>query len=216
MNLLIVGAPGAGKGTMAELIIKEYGIVHVSTGNMLREAIANKLEVGLAAQSYMEKGALVPDSIIHDIILERLSRDDMDKGFMFDGYPRTLNQAEDLDVILKSINKKIDVVINLDIEDEELVKRITGRRLCPKCGEIYNIYSKPSVKENVCDKCGSELTTRKDDNLESLTVRLNEYHHNTEPVLGYYKKMDIVKDVNAKRSANEVFEDIKSILEGIK
>ena len=121
MNLLIVGAPGAGKGTMAELIIKEYGIVHVSTGNMLREAIANKLEVGLAAQSYMEKGALVPDSIIHDIILERLSRDDMDKGFMFDGYPRTLNQAEDLDVILKSINKKIDVVINLDIEDEELV-----------------------------------------------------------------------------------------------
>lgn len=215
MNLLIIGAPGAGKGTMSDLILKNFNLVHVSTGDMLRGAVKNGTPVGLKAQEYMNKGALVPDEIIHDIIVERFSQDDIDNGFLFDGYPRTRTQAEDLDVILKQLNKKIDCVINLDIEDEVLIKRITGRRLCPTCGEIYNIYSKAPKVEGKCDKCGSDLRQRKDDNLESLTVRLEEYHKNTQPVIEYYKAMGIVKHVDGSRNADDVFNDIKTILEGL-
>ena len=215
MNLLIIGAPGAGKGTMSDLLIDNYHLVHVSTGDMLRAAVKAGTPVGLKAQEYMNKGALVPDEVIHDIIVERLSQDDVNDGFLFDGYPRTLNQAEDLDLILKQINKKIDRVINLDIEDEELIKRITGRRLCPTCGEIFNIYYKAPAKEGVCDKCGADLIQRKDDNLESLTVRLEEYHKNTQPVIEYYEAADIVSHINAKQGVNEVFEDIKAALEGL-
>lgn len=215
MNLLIIGAPGAGKGTMSDLILKNFNLVHVSTGDMLRGAVKNGTPVGLKAQEYMNKGALVPDEIIHDIIVERFSQDDIDNGFLFDGYPRTRAQAEDLDVILKQLNKKIDCVINLDIEDEVLIKRITGRRLCPTCGEIYNIYSKAPKVEGKCDKCGSDLSQRKDDNLESLTVRLEEYHKNTQPVIEYYEVMGIVKHVDGSRNADDVFNDIKTILEGL-
>ena len=215
MNLLIIGAPGAGKGTMSDLLINNYHLVHVSTGDMLRAAVKAGTPVGLKAQEYMNKGALVPDEVIHDIIVERLSQDDVNDGFLFDGYPRTLNQAKDLDLILKEINKKIDRVINLDIEDEELIKRITGRRLCPTCGEIFNIYYKAPAKEGICDKCGAELIQRKDDNLESLTVRLEEYHKNTQPVIEYYEAADIVSHINAKQGVNEVYEDIKAALEGL-
>ncbi|MBQ1482575.1 MAG: adenylate kinase [Erysipelotrichaceae bacterium] len=215
MNLLIIGAPGAGKGTMSDLLINNFHLVHVSTGDMLRAAVKAGTPVGLKAQEYMNKGALVPDEVIHDIIVERLSQDDVNDGFLFDGYPRTLNQAEDLDAILKQIGKKIDRVINLDIEDEELIKRITGRRLCPTCGEIFNIYYKAPAKEGVCDKCGADLIQRKDDNLESLTVRLEEYHKNTQPVIEYYEAADIVSHINAKQGVNEVFEDIKAALEGL-
>ena len=215
MNLLIIGAPGAGKGTMSELLIDTYHLVHVSTGDMLRAAVKAGTPVGLKAQEYMNKGALVPDEVIHDIIVERLSQDDVNDGFLFDGYPRTLAQAEDLDLILKQINKKIDRVINLDIEDEELIKRITGRRLCPTCGEIFNIYYKAPAKEGFCDKCGAELIQRKDDNLESLTVRLEEYHKNTQPVIEYYEAAGIVSHINAKQGVNEVYEDIKAALEGL-
>ena len=147
MNLLIIGAPGAGKGTVSDRIINDYELVHVSTGDMLREAVKNGTPVGLQAQGYMNRGELVPDEVIHDIIVERLSRDDVDAGFLFDGYPRTKNQAVDLDEILKQLDKKVDCVIDLDIDDEDLIKRITGRRLCPDCGEIYNIYYKPSKTE---------------------------------------------------------------------
>ena len=215
MNLLIIGAPGAGKGTMSDLLIDNYHLVHVSTGDMLRAAVKAGTPVGLKAQEYMNKGALVPDEVIHDIIVERLSQDDVNDGFLFDGYPRTLAQAEDLDLILKQINKKIDLVINLDIEDEELIKRITGRRLCPTCGEIFNIYYKAPAKEGVCDKCGAKLIQRKDDNLESLTVRLEEYHKNTQPVIEYYEAAGIVSHINAKQGVNEVYEDIKAALEGL-
>ena len=215
MNLLIIGAPGAGKGTMSDLILDNYKLVHVSTGDMLREAVKNKTEVGLKAQEYMNKGELVPDEVIHDIIVERLSRDDIDAGFLFDGYPRTENQAIDLDDILKELDKKIDCVINLNIPDSELIKRITGRRLCPACGEIYNIYFNPSNVEGKCDKCGADLIQRKDDNLESLEVRLSEYHKNTQPVIEYYDKFGIVKNVDASKAIAEVFDDVKTILEGL-
>ena len=213
MNLLIIGAPGAGKGTMSELILEKYGLIHVSTGDMLREAVRQQTEVGLKAQDYMNRGALVPDEIIHDIILERFSRDDMDAGFLFDGYPRTEAQAEDLTSILSELNKQVDQVINLNIEDELLVKRITGRRLCPNCGEIYNIYFSPTKEEGICDKCGSEIIQRKDDNLESLTKRLEEYHKNTQPVIEYYEKMGIVEHVDASKNVPEVFGEVEAILE---
>ena len=215
MNLLIIGAPGAGKGTMSDLILKKYGLVHVSTGDMLRAAVKNETPVGLKAQEYMNKGELVPDEIIHDIIVERLSQDDIDAGFLFDGYPRTKNQAVDLDNIMQEIGKKIDAVINLNIDDEELIKRITGRRLCPTCGEIYNIYFFPSKQENKCDKCSSELIQRKDDNLDSLKVRLSEYHNNTQPVIEYYEGLDLVRHIDAKQDIEKVFADIDAILEGI-
>ena len=215
MNLLIIGAPGAGKGTVSDRIINDYELVHVSTGDMLREAVKNGTPVGLAAQGYMNRGELVPDEVIHDIIVERLSRDDVDAGFLFDGYPRTKNQAIDLDEILKQLGKKVDCVIDLEIADEDLIKRITGRRLCPDCGEIYNIYYTPSQKEGVCDKCGGTLIQRKDDNLESLQVRLSEYHKNTQPVIEYYEKMGIVRRVDASKGKDEVYDDVKNILEGL-
>ena len=215
MNLLIIGAPGAGKGTMSDLLINTYHLVHVSTGDMLRAAVKAGTPVGLKAQEYMNKGALVPDEVIHDIIVERLSQDDIKAGFLFDGYPRTIAQAQDLDQILKEIGLKIDAVINLNIEDDELIKRITGRRLCPTCGEIFNIYYKAPAKEGVCDKCGAELITRKDDNLDSLTVRLQEYHKNTQPVIEYYEKAGLVANVDAKQGVDEVFGDIRKLLEGL-
>ena len=213
MNLLIIGAPGAGKGTMSENIIDDYHLIHVSTGDMLREAVKNGTAVGLKAQEYMNKGELVPDETIHDIIVERFSKDDIDAGFLFDGYPRTYAQAVDLDEILKQLNKKLDCVINMNIDDQKLIERITGRRLCPTCGEIYNIYSRPSKVEGVCDECGADLIQRKDDNLESLNVRLSEYHKKTQPVIEYYEKLGIVKHVDASQSQEQVYEDIRKILE---
>lgn len=215
MNLLIIGAPGAGKGTVSESIIEDFKLTHVSTGNMLREAVKNETAVGLKAQEYMNRGELVPDEIIHDIIVERFSMDDMDAGFLFDGYPRTKAQAIDLDEILKQVDKKVDCVINLDIEDKQLIERITGRRLCPTCGEIYNIYSEPSKVEGICDKCGDSLIQRKDDNLESLSVRLSEYHKNTQPVIEYYDQFNIVRHVDASQSIEDVYSSVKQILEGL-
>lgn len=215
MNLLIIGAPGAGKGTMSDILIKNFDLVHISTGDMLREAVRNETPVGKIAQGYMNAGALVPDEVIHDIIVERLSKDDLDNGFLFDGYPRTKAQAEDLSLILEQLGKKIDAVINLDIPDEDLIKRITGRRLCPACGEIYNIYFKKPSKEGFCDKCGAELIQRKDDNLESLEVRLSEYHKNTQPLIEYYEEKGLVKNTDASKGVDVVFEEIRSFLEGL-
>lgn len=216
MNLLIIGAPGVGKGTMSNLIIDKYNVTHVSTGDMLRQAIADKTPVGLQAAEYMNTGKLVPDEIIHDIIVERLSKDDIKKGFLFDGYPRTLSQAIDLSKILDELNMKIDAVINLELADEIISKRITGRRTCPDCGAIYNIYFTPSKVEGVCDNCGGKLSTRKDDNLESLKIRLDEFYKNTRPVIDYYKQADLVKLINADQQLESEFADIQKVLEGMK
>ena len=212
MNILIMGAPGTGKGTMSALIKEHYDVVHVSTGDMLRQAVAEKTEVGLKAQEYMNKGALVPDEVIHDIILERLAKDDIKKGFLFDGYPRTLEQAIDLDKILESLNMKIDHIIDLKVDDEILKDRITGRRTCKDCKEIYHIKNKPSKVEGVCDVCGGELIQRKDDTLEALSTRLEAYYASTKPVIEYYEKTGLVKTIDASKKAEEVFEYIKSVL----
>ena len=216
MNLLIIGAPGVGKGTMSNILVNDYSLVHVSTGDMLRAAIANETEVGKLASSYMNKGQLVPDEVIHNIIVERLSQDDIKSGFLFDGYPRTEAQAIDLSKILDELNMKIDAVINLTIEDEVVIKRITGRRTCPKCGEIYNIYFNAPSKDNVCDKCGEQLSLRKDDNLDSLKIRLSEFHKNTQPVIDYYQNLGLVKNINGNQTIEKEYKDIQEVLEGLK
>ncbi len=214
MNLLIIGAPGTGKGTMSEKIVSEYDVVHISTGDMLREAVSSKSELGLKVTEYMEKGMLVPDEIIHDLIAERLGKDDIKKGFLFDGYPRTLAQAKDLDVILNSLGMKIDSVIDLDLDDEVLKNRITGRRVCKNCKSIYHITNKPSKVDGVCDVCGGTLEQRKDDTLEALSTRLDAYYASTEPVIEFYKEKGLVKTINADQNPEKVFADIKIGLGG--
>ena len=216
MNLLIIGAPGVGKGTMSRLLVAHYKLVHVSTGDMLRQAIADQTPVGKLASTYMEKGQLVPDEVIHDIIVERLKQDDIKRGFLFDGYPRTVAQAIDLSKILEELNMKIDGVLNLQVDDEVVIKRITGRRICNKCGAIYNIYYNAPKVEGVCDHCADTLQIRKDDNLESLKVRLAEFHNNTSPVIEYYTKENLVHNINADQDREDEFKDIQKILEGLK
>lgn len=214
MNLLIMGAPGTGKGTMSNRIVENYKVVHISTGDMLRASIAKGSPIGLEAQTYMNSGKLVPDSIIHDIIVERLKEKDIENGFLMDGYPRTLEQAEDLSKILDEVGKKVDLVINLHVDEEILKERITGRRLCKKCGAIYHIKTRPSKVEGICDECGSPLTVRKDDTLESLSVRLKEYHDNTEPVMEYYRKQNLVAEIDASKPIDEVFANVVKAIEG--
>lgn len=216
MNILIMGAPGTGKGTMSQLIKEHYDVVHVSTGDMLRQAVENKTTLGLKVQEYMSAGALVPDEVIHNIILERLAKDDIKKGFLFDGYPRTVKQAIDLDEILGKLNMNIDCIINLDVDVEILKERITGRRTCRNCKEIYHIKNMPPKVEGTCDLCGGELITREDDTLEALMKRLDEYYASTKPVIDYYEKTGLVHNIDGGRDANEVFEDIKAILGGSK
>ena len=215
MNLLIIGAPGTGKGTMSNLIIKDYEVAHVSTGDMLRAAISAQTEVGLLAKSYMDKGQLVPDETIHSVITEYFDNNKSKSGFLFDGYPRTVKQAEDFDEILKSEGMILDKVICLSLDDEVLKNRITGRRVCPDCKEIYHITNKPSKVEGTCDKCGGKLVQRSDDTLEALEKRLVAYYEQTRPVVDYYEEKNLVSYINADQEAEKVYEDIKKVLEAI-
>lgn len=212
MNLLLVGAPGSGKGTMSEFLVKEFGLTHISTGDMLRQSIANKTEVGLKAQTYMNVGQLVPDYIIHDVIVERFSCNDFKVGFLMDGYPRTLPQAEDLDQILKSLNNKIDLVINLDVAEEVLLERITGRRTCSKCKAIYHIKNHPPKVKDICDHCGQALTQRVDDTAASLKTRLIAYNKLTKPIIAYYHQQGLVVTLNGNRQADCVYQEIVKLL----
>ena len=215
MNLLIIGAPGSGKGTMSKFIVEDYKVRHVSTGDMLRQAVKDQTEVGIKAKSYMDNGELVPDAIINDIIVEFLKNEEMPNGFLFDGYPRTLAQAEALSEILKSVDKKIDAVINLNIATDILVKRTEGRRLCSNCGASFNIFFSAPKQEGVCDKCGGDLYIRTDDNAESLKMRLDEFYKNTQPVVEYYEKLGLILEINANQDRYVVYDDIKKALEGI-
>ena len=187
-----MGPAGAGKGTMSDLILKEYDIPHISTGDMLRDNVRNNTELGNLAKSYMDAGNLVPDDVIIAMVEKRLQEDDCQKGYLLDGFPRTLVQAEAFEKIENKIGKPVECVIALEVGFDTLVERITGRRICPKCGAIYHIHNKPSKVEGICDVCGSELTQRKDDTVEQLTVRMDGYEKSTKPVIDFYDKRGIV------------------------
>lgn len=188
MNLILLGAPGAGKGTQAQYLIDTYNIPQISTGDMLREAIKNQTAVGIEAKSFMDRGELVPDSVILEIIRERLLQDDCKKGFILDGFPRTIAQAEGLSEMLKSLGTSIDKVILFEVANDVLIERLTGRRVCGSCGASFHmVFNKPG-KEGVCDRCGAELIQRKDDNLETATNRLSVYENQTAPLIHFYEK----------------------------
>ncbi|MBR3357780.1 MAG: adenylate kinase [Solobacterium sp.] len=212
MNILIMGPAGAGKGTMSELILQEYDIPHISTGDMLRENVRNNTELGKEAKSYMEAGKLVPDDVINAMVEKRLQEPDCQKGYLLDGFPRTLVQAEAFSAIAEKIGKPIESVIALEVDFEVLKDRITGRRICPKCGAIYHIRNHPSKVEGICDNCGSELSQRKDDTVEQLIVRMDEYEKSTKPVIDFYEARGVVTHVNAAKDKTVVFEEIKEAL----
>lgn len=212
MNIIFMGPPGAGKGTQSEKIIETYKIPHISTGDMFRAAIKNETALGLEAKSYMDAGKLVPDELTVGIVKERLLENDCENGFLFDGFPRTINQAIALDKILAEMDKKIDIVINIDVPFNVLLERLVSRRMCKDCGTSYHLEFKPPKIAGICDKCGGQLYQRSDDNEESATVRLKTYTDETKPLIDFYLKQGILKEVNGLQAVDDVFKDIESII----
>jgi len=208
MNLMVFGAPGAGKGTQAKFLIEKYGIPQISTGDILRAAIADKTDMGMEAKNYMDAGGLVPDSTIIGIIKDRLAQDDCKKGFILDGFPRTLGQAEALEELMAKMNISLDKVISLNVPDELIVGRITGRRVCVSCGASFHVEFNPSKKENVCDYCDGELIIRKDDNAETVKSRLSAYHDQTAPLIDFYTKMGVMIELDGTKDVSEVTADM--------
>ena len=204
MKIIMLGAPGAGKGTQAKMLAEKYGIPHISTGDIFRANIKNGTELGAKAKEYMDKGLLVPDELVVDLVKDRLQQDDCKNGFLLDGFPRTIFQAEKLDEFLSESNLKMDIVINLKVEKEALIKRLTGRRVCKDCGASYHIVNIPPKKEGVCDICGGELIQRKDDNIETVENRINVYEEQTAPLIGYYKEAGSLVDFDGEASLDEV------------
>ena len=214
MNILIMGGPGAGKGTMSARIVEKFNVDHISTGDIFRSEIGNGTALGLEAKSYMDKGLLVPDELVNNMVKSYLENlEDKKNGYLLDGYPRTLDQAKAFDALAGDSDLAIDKVIAMEIDFDVLAGRITGRRICKDCGEIYHIESKPSKLEGKCDKCGGELYQRKDDTVESLTVRLDEYSKQTAPVLDYYAEKGIVNKINADQPIESVWSDVLKALE---
>lgn len=208
MNLILFGAPGAGKGTQAVELARRFNLIHISTGEIFREAIAEHSEMGEIANSYISKGNLVPDDITVKIVKERLAQEDCKNGFILDGFPRTLPQAECLDQICLELNINIDHVIDIEVNEDELIRRLSGRRVCKSCGASYHIDFNPSKVENVCDKCNGELYTRKDDEKESVAVRLKTYKSSTMPLINYYVNKGILVEINGQQEINDVLNEI--------
>ena len=209
MNLILLGAPGAGKGTQAELLVKKLSIPAISTGNMLREAMAKGTELGKKAKQYMDEGALVPDELILGIVADRVAQSDCAKGFILDGVPRTLAQAE----ALEAKGVRIDHVISIEVDDSEIESRMTGRRVCPKCGASYHVVAKPPKVDGVCDSCGGELIIRKDDKPETIKDRLAVYHEQTAPLADYYRKAGKLFTVDGTQEISAITAQLLSILE---
>lgn len=209
MKIILLGAPGAGKGTQAQEICKEYKIISISTGDMIREALRSGTEIGLKAKSYIDSGNLVPDEVVIEIVDERLKREDCKNGFVLDGFPRTIPQAEALD----SMGVEIDCVVDLEVKDDVIIKRMSGRRVCEKCGKTYHTVNKPSKIEGVCDVCTGALIQRKDDHIDTVKTRLETYHKETEPLKGYYEAQGKLKLINCP---DDIDGTTKLVLEALK
>jgi adenylate kinase len=212
LNIVLLGPPGAGKGTQAELIVKKYGIPQISTGDIFRANIKNGTELGKKAKEYMDKGELVPDELVVDLVNDRLEKDDCKDGFMLDGFPRTVFQAEELTKIMTAKNLSINYVLNIDVAPEKLIDRIAGRRVCKSCGATYNVNTKPTSKEGICDACGGEVYQRADDNKETVANRINVYFDQTAPLIEYYEKIGNLATINGDQAMDKVFSDITKVL----
>lgn len=212
MNIVLLGPPGAGKGTQAKRMIDEYGIPQISTGDMLRAALKAGTELGLEAKKYMDKGELVPDSVVVGLVKERIQEPDCAKGYMLDGFPRNVSQAETLDGMLSELGQKIDHVVSIEVPDEELVKRLTGRRTCRDCGAGYHVMFDPPKKDGVCDKCGGELYQRDDDNETTVKSRLEVYNSQTKPLIDYYEGQSKIRGVDGVGDMAEIFQRITTVL----
>ncbi|MBD5088118.1 MAG: adenylate kinase [Clostridiales bacterium] len=213
MKIIMLGAPGAGKGTQAKRIAEKYNIPHISTGDIFRANIKNGTELGKKAKTYMDQGLLVPDELVVDLVVDRVAQDDAKNGYVLDGFPRTIPQAEALDAALEKINDKVDYAIDVDVPDSNIIDRMSGRRACVGCGGTYHIVYNPTKAEDVCDACGGQLILRDDDKPETVENRLKVYHDQTQPLIDYYTKKSILKSVDGTKDMNEVFENIVKILE---
>ena len=212
MKIIMLGAPGAGKGTQAKQIADKYKIPHISTGDIFRANIKNNTELGQKAKQYMDQGLLVPDELTCDLVMDRIKQDDCKNGFILDGFPRTIPQAEALNAALDKINEKMDYAINVDVPDENIVNRMGGRRCCLNCGATYHVVTIPTKVEGICDRCGSPVVLRDDDKPETVQKRLTVYHDQTQPLIDYYEKQSILKTVDGTKSMEAVFDDITAIL----
>ncbi|MGN0347689.1 MAG: adenylate kinase [Lachnospiraceae bacterium] len=212
MKIVMLGAPGAGKGTQAKMIAEKYSVPHISTGDIFRANIKNGTELGKEAKTYMDKGALVPDELTVRILLDRVAQPDCVNGYVLDGFPRTIPQAEVLDAELTKLNEKIDYAINVEVPDENIIKRMSGRRACVTCGATYHVEHIPPKKEGICDKCGSELILRDDDKEETVKNRLSVYHEQTQPLIDFYNNKGVLKNVDGTVEMMQVFEAITKIL----
>lgn len=212
MKIIMLGAPGAGKGTQAKKIAEKYGIPHISTGDIFRTNIKNGTELGQKAKTYMDQGLLVPDELVVDLVVDRVKQDDCEKGYVLDGFPRTIPQAEALDKALETLGQKVDYAINVEVPDENIVNRMSGRRACVGCGATYHIVYAPTKTEDICDKCGSNLILRDDDKPETVKKRLDVYHDQTQPLIDYYTKAGILREVDGTIDIEDVFGEIVKIL----
>ncbi|WP_102349450.1 adenylate kinase [Bacillus sp. Marseille-P3661] len=216
MNLVLMGLPGAGKGTQAERIVAKYDIPHISTGDMFRAAIKEGTELGLKAKSFIDQGALVPDEVTIGIVRERLGKDDCKKGFLLDGFPRTVPQAEALEELLTDLDRQINYVVYIEVDQSKLMDRLTGRRICKDCGATYHMVFNPPTKEGVCDKCGGELYQRADDNAETVENRLEVNMKQTQPLLDFYENKGYLRSINGDQHIDDVFKDLDQLLGGLR
>ena len=212
MKIIMLGAPGAGKGTQAKMIADKYAIPHISTGDIFRANIKNGTELGQKAKTYMDQGLLVPDELVVDLVVDRVKQDDCKNGYVLDGFPRTIPQAESLDAALAKLDEKIDYAINVEVPDENIIARMSGRRACVSCGATYHIVHIPTKVEGICDRCGAELILRDDDKPETVKKRLDVYHDQTQPLIDYYTKSDVLVEVDGTQDMNDVFGAIVNIL----
>ena len=212
MKIIMLGAPGAGKGTQAKKIAAKYGIPHISTGDIFRANIKEGTELGKKAKTYMDQGLLVPDELVVDLVVDRLQQDDCKKGYVLDGFPRTIPQAESLDAALAKVGDKMEYAIDVNVPDENIVNRMGGRRACVGCGATYHIVYNPTKVEGICDTCGEKLILRDDDKPETVQKRLGVYHEQTQPLIDYYTKAGILKEVDGTVDMEEVFQNIVQIL----